>query len=180
MTVVADVGNLTTYGKATEIKKYAPSIQILGVNSYGPGLPTVVNRARSQGWTGPLVIAETGPLGHWQAQITNWKASIEPSSDQKATDLDKYMTMLKGKVQGTIVFYWGTKIEATPTWHSFLLPFSNNEYERTAEVLAKQWGGRLSNGAPRIGSFSFQDGKNKNRWNKDEVTSLKLDPSHIC
>ncbi|CAK5084891.1 unnamed protein product [Meloidogyne enterolobii] len=28
MTVVADVGNLTTYGKATEIKKYAPSIQV--------------------------------------------------------------------------------------------------------------------------------------------------------
>nr|CAD2184391.1 unnamed protein product [Meloidogyne enterolobii] len=149
-------------------------LNILGVNSYGPGLPTVVNRARSQGWKGPLVIAETGPLGHWQAQITNWKASIEPSSDQKATDLDRYMTQLKGKVQGTIIFYWGTKIEATPTWHSFLLPFSNNEYERTAEVLAKQWGGRLPNGAPRIGSLSFQDGKNKNRWNKDEVPTATL------
>ncbi|KAL7079721.1 hypothetical protein ACQ4LE_001839 [Meloidogyne hapla] len=170
MAVLADVGD----GKANEFMKYAPSVQILGVNSYGPGLPTVVNRTRSQGWKGPLVIAETGPLGHWQAQVTSWKASIEPNSDQKATDLYKYMTMLKGKVQGTIIFYWGTKIEATPTWHSFLLPFSDNEYGRTAEVLSSHWRGSLKNRAPRIVKFTFQSGRNTDRWNKNEAPTAAL------
>ncbi|KAF7633285.1 hypothetical protein Mgra_00007323 [Meloidogyne graminicola] len=170
MAVLADVGE----GKAKEFVQYVSNIQILGVNCYGSSLPSIAQRARTQGWNGPLVIAETGPIGHWQAQVTPWSASIEPSSDAKAIDLDKYMTLLKGKVQGTIIFYWGTKIEATPTWHSFLLPFSNNEYERTSEVLAKQWGGKLNNRAPRITSFNFQNGKYGIKWNKGDTVRASL------
>ncbi|KAL7078371.1 hypothetical protein ACQ4LE_001964 [Meloidogyne hapla] len=179
MAVLADVGRNGTVKKATEFKYFAPSIQILGVNSYGPGLPTVVARAREQGWNGPLIVAETGPLGHWQAKPTSWGALIEPTSDKKATDLDKYMTDLKGKVQGTIIFYWGYKMEATPTWHSFLLPFNNNEYERTAEVLASQWGGNLDNHAPRINSLTFQDGRNTNKWDKIETPKASLNVTDL-
>src|SRR5690606_38845308 len=102
--------------------KLAPSIQVLGINSYGDALASVPDRVRGQGWNGPLLITEMGPLGQWAAPRTAWGAPIEPTSGEKAVLLARAFEALKGKTQGEIVFYWGQKQEVTPTWHSLLLP----------------------------------------------------------
>jgi len=167
MAILAEAGN----DKIVRLRKHASSIQVLGVNSYGDSLPSLPGRVRAQGWRGPLIITEMGPMGQWQARRTSWGAAIEPTSDEKAAMLSRWFTALQPEVQGQIVFYWGQKQEVTPTWHSLLL--QGGEYSRTAEAMAAAWGGNTPQGnrAPRISLFRFPAG---DEWNKDQVVRAEL------
>lgn len=167
LAVLAETGT----DKVEKLRRLAPSIQVLGVNSYGEALPSLPDRVRGQGWKGPLLITEMGPLGQWAAPRTNWGAPIEPSSGEKAVLLARAFEALKGRTQGQIVFYWGQKQEVTPTWHSLLLP--SGEWMRSAEVLAHHWGGMTPNGnrAPRITTIKFaQDSE----WSKDTTARAEI------
>ncbi len=152
LAVLAEAGN----NKVAKIVAAAPSIDVLGVNSYGDGLPSLPARVRQQAWDGPLLITELGPRGQWQAAKTPWGAFVEPSSNEKAALLAQYLPKLAAPASnGWLAFYWGNKQEVTPTWHSLLLP--SGEWNETAEVLAAQWQGQTPgrNRAPRIGKFQF-------------------------
>src|SRR3546814_5324913 len=81
--------------KIARLMKLAPSIQVLGINSYGDALPSLPERVREQGWRGPLLVTEMGPLGQWAAPKTAWGAPIEPTSTEKATLLSRYMADLE-------------------------------------------------------------------------------------
>jgi hypothetical protein len=167
LAVLAEAGT----DKVARFRRHAPSVQVLGVNSYGEALPSLPDRVRAQGWKGPLIITEMGPLGQWQAPRTPWGAAVEPSSDEKAALLSRWFTALQPKVQGQIVFYWGQKQEVTPTWHSLLL--QSGEYTRTAEAMAAAWGGNTPQGnrAPRIALFRFPQG---NEWNRDQTVRAEI------
>ena len=81
------------------------------MNSYGGALEDLFDRVTKQGWTGPIIITEMGPLGQWQATKTQWNAPIEPLSEEKAVLLDRYMSANKNRVQGQCPFLWGQKQE---------------------------------------------------------------------
>lgn len=152
LAVLAEAGN----NKVAKLVAAAPSIDVLGVNSYGEGLISLPERVRKQGWDGPLLITELGPRGQWQAAKTPWGAFIEPSSTEKAALLATYLPKLAPPASnGWLAFLWGNKQEVTPTWHSMLLP--SGEWNQTAEILAAQWRGRTPGGnhAPRISNFQF-------------------------
>lgn len=168
LAVLAEAGN----EKVAKLIRHAPSIQVLGVNSYGDALPSLPARVRAQGWKGPLIVSEMGPMGQWQAKRTPWNAAIEPNSDEKAALLSRWFSALQPHVQGEIVFYWGQKQEVTPTWHSLLLP--NGEYTRTAEAMALAWGGNTPQGnrAPRISLFRFTG--NGNDWNRGDTIRAEI------
>ena len=168
---VLETITVTAQKRSENVQKVPISIQVLGVNSYGDALPSLPGRVRAQGWRGPLIITEMGPMGQWQAKRTPWGAAIEPNSDEKAALLSRWFTALQPEVQGQIVFYWGQKQEVTPTWHSLLL--QGGEYSRTAEAMAAAWGGNTPQGnrAPRISLFRFPAG---NEWNKDQVIRAEL------
>lgn len=155
MAVIAETGN----GKVGKVMRQAPSIDVLGVNSYGAALPSLPDRVRADGWGGPLIVTELGALGQWQAGKTPWGAARELSSAAKAAALRGYLAALAPKTQGQIVFYWGQKQEVTPTWHSLLLP--SGEWTETAEALAELWGGATPGGnrAPRIRALGFAGGE---------------------
>lgn len=157
MAVIAEAGN----DKVAKVMRQAPSIDVLGVNSYGPALPSLAARVRAQGWRGPLLVTELGPLGQWQAGKTPWGAAIEPSSTEKAALLRRYLGALMPATQGQFVFYWGQKQEVTPTWHSLLLP--GGEWTETAEAMAEAWGGATpaGNRAPRIRKLAFTAGDSR-------------------
>ena len=157
MAVIAETGN----DKVGKVIRQAPSIDVLGINSYGPALPSLAGRAREAGWRGPLLITELGPLGQWQAGKTPWGAAIEPSSTAKAAALRDYLAALAPRTQGHFVFYWGQKQEVTPTWHSLLLP--GGEWTETAEAMAASWGGTTPGGnrAPRIRKLAFAGGDSR-------------------
>ncbi len=150
MAVVAEVGT----DKAAQIKRLAPSIDVLGINGYGDGLLTSATRARAQGWSGPVLLTEMGSLGHWEAIKTPWGARPELTSSVKADRMRRYLTAAKQADIGTIAFLWGQKQEVTPTWYSLLLP--TGEWTETVEVMAELWDGTPPGGpnhAPRIRSL---------------------------
>src|ERR1043165_7940434 len=107
MAVLGEAGG----GKVARLRAEAPSIDVLGVNSYGDGLLTLAPRVRGQGWTGPLLVTEIGALGQWQAPMTPWRAALEPSSTEKAARLRRYLQALEPDTQGQLLFLWGHKQE---------------------------------------------------------------------
>ncbi len=140
--------------KIPMLRAHAPSIDTLGVNSYGDALPSLPQRARAAGWDRPLVITEMGALGQWQAGATPWGAALEPTSTEKAARLRRYLAALQPETAGQIFFWWGQKQEVTPTWHGLLL--ASGEWTEAAEVMADAWGGRTPGGnrAPRIAALT--------------------------
>ena len=144
--------------KVRKIMAQAPSIDILGVNSYGDALPSLPRRVRAAGWTGPIVVTELGALGQWQAGRTPWGAAIEPTSTEKAERLQRYLAALEPDTAGQILFFWGQKQEVTPTWHGLLL--AGGEWLQASEVMAQAWGGRTPGGdrAPRIAGLTLRPG----------------------
>lgn len=151
LAVVGELGR----DHAAKVKALCPTIDVLGVNSYGDGLPSVPARARDQGWTGPLLVTEMGALGQWQAGKTPWGAALEPTSTDKAARIRRYLAALGPETAGQLLFLWGHKQEVTPTWHSLLLP--TGEWTEPVEAMAERWGGatRGNNRAPRIRSLQL-------------------------
>jgi hypothetical protein len=144
--VVGEIGQQ----QAVKVAQRCPSIDVLGVNSYGDGLTTLAGRVRAQGWQGPLVATEIGALGQWQAGKTAWGAAFEPTSSEKAARLRRYLPALEADTVGQLLFLWGHKQEVTPTWHGLLLP--SGEWTEPVEVMAERWGGATPgrNRAPKI------------------------------
>ncbi|WP_246519994.1 glycoside hydrolase 5 family protein [Ancylobacter lacus] len=149
LAVLAELGE----GKVARLKAAAPSIQVLGVNSYGDALLSLPARARQAGWTAPLLVTEMGALGQWQAATTPWGAPFEPSSTQKAIQLRRYLAALKAGGAGPFPFLWGQKQEVTPSWHSLFL--TTGEWTEALESMAENWGGQAPGGnhAPRIATL---------------------------
>lgn len=152
--VLAEAGN----GKVRKIKEQAPSIDVLGVNTYGDAALTLTDRVRTDGWDGPIVVTELGAIGQWQAAATPWGAPVEPSSTEKAARLARYLAALRPGTAGQILFMWGQKQEVTATWHGLLL--ASGEWLQASEVMARAWGGTTPGGnrAPRIRALRLRDG----------------------
>ena len=109
------------------IKKYCPSIDILGINTYG-GIKNLSNEVRMYGWKKPYMVTEWGPYGHWESPMTSWGVAIEASSKEKANFRDiayKYIREDKELCLGSYAFLWGYKQEQTPTWYGLFTKEGN-------------------------------------------------------
>jgi hypothetical protein len=149
MAIVAEIGD----DKARRIADECPSIDLLGVNAYG-GASSVPRRLLEQGYTGPYMITEFGPLGHWEGPSAPWGPPIEPSGHDKA---NFYAQSYQGGVQsqvgkrcpGSFAFLWGHKQETTATWFGLLLP--TGETTEAADRLSEFWTGKVpAQRAPRV------------------------------
>jgi hypothetical protein len=118
-----------------------PSIDILGINSYG-GINVALRQARAYGWTGPLVLAEWGNNGPWEVAATPWGAEIELTSTQKAQQFaERYTRILEDRgCLGGYAFLWGQKQENTPTWFNLFL--ENGAATGIVDTLQYLWTGQ--------------------------------------
>jgi hypothetical protein len=153
MTIVGDVDR----EKVQRIIRFAPHVDILGVNSYG-GAETLGRRLKEYGWTKPFILTEFGPKGWWETPKTSWGAPIEQSSTEKAewyrSVYEKTILANPGWCLGSYAFFWGSKEEGTPTWFGLQLP--SGERLGALDVLSEMWTGKpVAEGAPRIESMSF-------------------------
>jgi len=154
MAVLAEIGE----DKARRLRQACPSIDVLGINSYG-GAASVPERLREQGWTGPYVLTEFGPLGHWETGHTAWGAPFEPTSAEKFEMYTRSQRLgveaeMPGRCLGSYAFLWGSKVETTPTWFGMFLDTG----ERTPTVDAMQilWTGKPpENRAPLVHRLSI-------------------------
>ncbi|MFG1280888.1 glycoside hydrolase 5 family protein [Xanthobacter autotrophicus] len=173
MAAVAEVGT----DKAAQIKRLAPSIDVIGINGYSDGLLTSAKRARAQGWTGPIMLTEMGAQGHWDAPTAPWGAPLEPTSSQKADRVRRYLLAARQAGVGAMPFLWGHKQEVTPTWYSLLLP--TGEWTETVEAMADIWGGTPPGGAnhaPRILALAFAGPSRLPAGNETHVRLTATDP----
>ena len=138
------------------VRTRCPAVDILSINTYA-GLAVLPRQVAEAGWTGPYVVAEWGPTGHWEGPQTPWKASVEETSSQKAA---VYKSRYEASVAkdphclGSYVFYWGQKQERTPTWYGLFT--EDGQETEVMDVLQYLWTGHYpANRAPHIASFTL-------------------------
>jgi hypothetical protein len=163
MTVIAGVDP----SKAFYIKKYCPSIDILGLNVYGSIENAGVN-LRKFNWDKPYIVSEWGVNGPFEARRTSWKAKIEPPNGLKADQrLRRYQELIEKDKElclGSYCFLWGQKQESTATWHGMFL--SNGKPTEAVDVMQFCWTGEWPESrAPSIRDISLEN----TGWRKDHI-----------
>lgn len=131
------------------IARYAPSLDVIGINSYGP-INEVKSMVAESDYKGPYIITEWGPTGWWETGKTSWDAPIEQSSEEKRKVYEAhYNNAILGdpRCLGSFVFLWGQKEERTPTWFSMFvegnvegLPLKG-EKTPSVEAMQRVWTG---------------------------------------
>lgn len=141
------------------IKEKCTSLDLISVQVYG-GLAKVPQQLANAGWTGPYMVTEWGPTGHWECPKTKWGAPVEETSTEKAA---VYKSRYEASISkdknclGSYVFLWGQKQERTPTWYGLFT--EAGETTAVIDVMQYIWSGSWpENRAPAITSFSI-DGK---------------------
>jgi hypothetical protein len=119
MSVVANVNP----AKVKAIKRYAPQLDILGINAYA-GASGLADKLRHYRWDKPYILTEFGPPGPWEVAHTDWNAPIEPSSVEKMSHYyASHQDVIEDEKQclGSFAFLWGNKQETTASWFGMLL-----------------------------------------------------------
>lgn len=163
------VATVITHNKSAldSIAKFAPSLDLIGINSYG-SIGQVEDIVLKSLYEGPYMITEWGPTGWWETSKTEWGAPIEQTSEEKRIVYEnRYNNFIfnSNRCLGSFVFLWGQKEERTPTWFSMFvendvpgLPL-NGEKTPMVEAMERVWKRtELSQTAPVINNFTI-DGK---------------------
>ena len=163
MTVIAGVDP----SKVFYIKKYCPSIDILGINVYGSIEKAGIN-LRKFNWNKPYIVSEWGVNGPFEAKKTSWKAKIEPPNGLKADQRQRrYKDLIEKDKElclGSYCFLWGQKQESTATWHGMFL--SNGNPTEAVDVMQFCWTGQWPEyRAPSIKDISLEN----IGWKKDHI-----------
>ncbi|MAO71770.1 MAG: hypothetical protein CMD02_04590 [Flavobacteriales bacterium] len=163
MTVIAGVDP----SKVFYIKKYCPSIDILGINVYGSIEKAGIN-LRKFNWDKPYIVSEWGVNGPFEARKTSWKAKIEPPNGLKADQRQRrYKDLIEKDKEiclGSYCFLWGQKQESTATWHGMFL--SNGNPTEAVDVMQFCWTGKWPESrAPSIKDISLENVG----WKKDHI-----------
>lgn len=138
------------------IQKYAPSLDLLGINTYG-GLDGAIESLPYYGWDKPYMITEWGPNGHWESPKTDWGIPIEQTSTEKAKSYKERYEMIFEDTEnclGSYVFLWGFKQETTSSWYGLFL--QDGTQTSVMDVLIEKWSGKTPNNrAPDLNSFTI-------------------------
>lgn len=129
------------------IAKYAPSLDYVGINVYGP-MNEVRKTVDQSAYKGAFMITEWGPTGWWKTASTDWKAPIEQTSEEKRQVYEERYTQYissNPRCLGSFVFLWGQKEERTPTWFSMFVEDSveglplHGEKTPMVEAMQRVW-----------------------------------------
>ncbi len=166
MTVIAGLDP----SKVFMIKKYCPSVDILGINVYG-AIENAPLNIRRYGWEKPYIITEWGVNGPFEAKTNSWGAKIEPTNGFKANQrLRRYKNIIesdKDLCLGSYCFLWGQKQESTSTWHGMYL--SNGNPTEAVDVMQYCWSGNW----PKQRTPSIMQIKlNGDNWKKNHIFSI--------
>lgn len=134
------------------IKARAPSLDLIGVQLYGD-IGELPAKLKAANWTGPYIVTEWGPTGHWESPLTSWGAPVEDHASRKAQLLQqRYRDTIAADTRqglGSYVFLWGNKQERTPTWYGLFLP--TGESTPAVDAMQQLWTGQWpANRAPSI------------------------------
>jgi exo-beta-1,3-glucanase (GH17 family) len=174
MSVVANINA----SKIKAIKKYAPAVDILGINAYA-GASELKSKIRSYDWEKPYVLTEFGPPGPWEVDHTEWEAPIEPSSRDKMSHYyASYQDVAEDTQQclGSYAFLWGNKQEATASWFGMLL--EDGSKLPVADTMSFLWNGAWpDNRSPLLDHVEIPFANKRNKAKKSfSVKATYKDP----
>jgi len=135
----------------------AKDLDFLSINIYAE-LDVLPAMIKSTGWTGPYMVTEWGPTGHWEGLQTEWNAPVEETSSEKAAVYkSRYNYSVerdKANCLGSYVFLWGQKQERTPTWYGLFT--AKGEESEVIDVMKYLWSGAYpKNRAPHVYGFTL-------------------------
>ena len=156
-----------------QIKTQCTDIDLLAINTYG-GLASLPKTVRTCGWTGPYMVTEWGPTGHWESLQTSWNRPVEETSSEKAAVYkSRYEYSIekdRERCLGSYVFLWGQKQERTPTWYGLFT--ERGEESEVVDVMQFLWTDSWpANKAPHV--YSFQLGRKK------AIDNVELQPGSL-
>ncbi len=156
------------------VKKFAPDIDVLGVQSYSPGAVRGAIKSTEEHWGKPFYMSEFNGKGPWNFGKTPWGAALDESVTQKVQDLNACYDAIDASslCLGSTIFVWGHTNEFRPTYFSLLLdPDPNGPRDKDsfagllitpqAEVMVERFTGKPPRGnrAPVLSRLEFAGGK---------------------
>lgn len=109
--------------RLTSIAIRKPNLDFVSLNIFGE-ITSLHQRTEFNRfiWKGPYVISEWGNNGPWErTYLTTWGAAVEQNSTVKAWTIKTryyFPSQVNNSSLGNFIFFWGKKIEGTPTWFS--------------------------------------------------------------
>ncbi len=121
---------------------HSPEIDLLSFNTFGNTKLVTSNFDQISFLFGskPYFFSELGPDGPWESTSTSWGAPIEATSSKKAELFKTRMNIIEDSEDaaclGSLIFYWGTKLERTHTWFSL---FKDGYKSEIITVIESRW-----------------------------------------
>ncbi|MFY0629848.1 MAG: hypothetical protein JXR05_05665 [Flavobacteriaceae bacterium] len=100
-------------------QKYVPSIDIYGLNSYGPGASYLQGELKKRNIDKPYIITEFGATGEWDIKQEKNGVKVEPTDQQKYDAISKgYTDWIKSKSMclGVYVFHYSSGNDFASPW----------------------------------------------------------------
>jgi cellulose synthase/poly-beta-1,6-N-acetylglucosamine synthase-like glycosyltransferase len=156
--------NVRLLGTIHDFKKYAPSIDVLGINSYYDENISTLNEVFTKTDPDrPYAITEFGPKGYWNKELGDfWQDSLllEQSAVTKARSYkhqwENYIAPHQGSNLGGFAFSWQDRFEGTATWFG-IVDFKGS-LKPAYHYLESAWKGTA------IADNSFPDLKIVGQW----------------
>ncbi len=144
------------------VRRWAPDVDIIGVNSYYPHTANITPNLIAAGWTGPALITEFFLRTPSSASTTSWGAVIEPvSADKYAGLLPLYADSVlsqSSRCFGAFVFKGSQgAFRVTHTWYPIL--DENLKPTPSYDAMRENWGGPAAPAqlAPQVSSIMLNN-----------------------
>ncbi len=178
------------------IKKFAPDIDVLGVQSYSRGAVRGSIKKTETLWRKPFYMSEFNTNGPWNFPNSEWGVALDEPVTKKVSDLkDCYAAIDASPLcLGSTIFIWGHAVVYRPTYFSLLLdPEPNGQPKKgtfdhlmmtpQAEVMVEHFTGKpiMGNRAPVLSKLEFDGGERSRLAKPDEPMTLRFaaeDPNH--
>ncbi|MGL4399066.1 MAG: hypothetical protein ACRCXD_04305 [Luteolibacter sp.] len=160
------------------VKKFAPDLDVLGIQSYSRGAVRGAIKKTAELWGKPFYMSEFNTNGPWNFSKTEWGVEHDEPVTQKVNDLkDCYAAIDASPLcLGSTIFVWGSySVGDRPNYYSLLLdpePRTGRKIDSfdallttpQSDVMAEHFTGRPARGnrAPVISKLEFE-GAEKSR-----------------
>ncbi|MCE3225894.1 MAG: family 2 glycosyl transferase [Bacteroidetes bacterium] len=144
-----------TEGEIAALRDEAPSIDVIGINSY---YKEQIGRLNELTWKfdslRPYLVSEFGPNGYWNSEFnrTNKGSLVEQNENEKAEwykwQWNNYIAAFKGCNVGGFAYCWHDRMEGTNTW--FGLTDFKGRIKPSYYALKEVWTGKKSQALPEI------------------------------
>jgi hypothetical protein len=143
-------------------QQHVPSLDIYGLNSYGPGVNILADELAKKGIDKPYIVTEFGVTGEWDVREDKNGVKVEPADAQKYEAIVKgYHEWISNKAAclGVYVFHYGDGEQFGAPW--LLTHFRGMTRPQYWAIREAYTGEKPVNQVPIVESFQLPDTQTK-------------------